>query len=365
MLVWVGWIQMGSTPEWKSSESFLDVTETVLTDTLCVRNIVAMQPYMLAYDYQSGKHFYEKLKLYFDAAKQVGNFGKRTVVLLPEYLGTWLVVSDEKASVAEASTITGAMAMMVLSNPIKFSSTFFTHQNEGDRVAATIFRMKAQAMADAYASTFKALAKEFGVTINAGSIVLPAPNVKANAITTDFSQPLYNSTFIFYPDGTIDEKVVKKSYPITSELPFVTPYPMAELPEFDLSIGKTVLLVCADSWYPESYERIRELEPEIVLVNSYCAGNNTMRALWRGYDGGKAPADVDTTDISKLKEGEAWKKYALPGRLKSTQTSYGVNVFLRGTLWDLGTDGQPFIINHGELQPIKAATKAGIWNYCF
>lgn len=365
VLVWMVWTQTGRNPEWKDPEALLDVTASVGKDSLCARNIVAMQPYMLAQDYQSKRHFYEKLKRYFEAARLSGYLGERTVVLLPEYLGTWLVVSGEKKSVAAASTITGAMALMVASNPVRFARTFFTHHGEGDRVAAAIFRMKAQEMADTYAEVFVSLAKEYRVTINAGSIVLPAPGVSAGKITTDITQPLYNSTFIFYPDGTIDGKVVKKSFPILSELPFVTAFPVEELPAFDLSIGKTVLLVCADSWYPASYDRIRALKPDVVLVCSYCAGNNTMSALWHGYDGGSGtPADVDAGDVGKLKELEAWKKYALPGRLPGTHTRYGVNVFLRGELWDLGTDGQPFMLYGGELQDVQPAGRAGIWNFC-
>jgi hypothetical protein len=225
--------------------------------------------------------------------------------------------------------------------------------------------MKSEAMANIYSEAFKELAKTYQVTINAGSIVLPGPSVLSNEIRVDPTQSLYNTSFIFYPDGEIDTKVIRKSFPIKSELPFVTPYPMDELPVFDLPIGKTAVLVCADSWYPESYNRINELKAEVILVNSYCAGNNTMSAEWKGYDGIRMPNDVDSTDIQKLKEREAWIKYALPGRIKNTHAAIGVNIFLRGELWDLGTDGQPFFIKDGRLLTISPSGRGGIWNLCF
>jgi len=365
LVVWVVWIRIGRHAEWTEPVTALDVKEIVYTDSICQRNVVGIQPYMLTSDYLSQRHFYEKLKAYFEESKQAGYFNKNTVMLLPEYLGTWLVINDEKSSVAKAKTVTGAMAIMVLSNPIKFIQSWLQHQNESDQVAASIFRMKGESMAGIYGDTFKELAKRYQVTINSGSIVLPGPSIANNEIRIDSSQPLYNTSFIFYPTGEIDQHVIRKSFPINSEIPFVTAYPIDELPVFDLSIGKTAVLVCADSWYPESYDRINHLNAEVILVNSYCAGNNTMAAAWKGYDGIRMPDDVDSTDVQKIKELEAWVKYALPGRIKKTNATIGVNVFLHGELWDLGTDGQPFFIKDGELLKTGNSSRAGIWNMCF
>jgi predicted amidohydrolase len=365
LLIWVAWIQVGRNIAWEESNPVLERIESIALDSICNRNVVGIQPYMVTSDYLSSRHFHEKLKTYFEASAQAGYFNNNTVVLLPEYLGTWLVILDEKISVAGAKTITGAMALMVMSNPIKFIQSIIRHQNEQDLVAASIFRMKSEAMAATYANVFKDLAKTYQVTINAGSIVLPGPSVEGNEINTNVTQPLYNTSFIFYPDGTIDQQFVRKSFPIKSELPFVTAYPIEELPVYDLSIGKTAVLVCADSWYPESYSQIRESNAEVILVNSYCAGNNTMSARWNGYDGIRMPEDVDSTDIQSIKEKDAWTKYALPGRIKNTKAAIGVNIFLRGELWDLGTDGQPFFIKNGQLLTVGSSDKAGIWNLCF
>jgi predicted amidohydrolase len=364
-LAWAIWSRSGRSVTWLASDPAIDHQELIRADSICNRNVVGIQPYMVSTDYLSSRHYYEKMKTYFEAAKQAGYFHQNTVVLLPEYLGTWLVIHDEKTSVAEAKTITGAMALLVLSNPVKFIQSFLQHQNEGDVVAASIFRMKSETMAAIYGDTFKELAKNYQVTINAGSIVLPGPSVENNEIKTNISQPLYNTSFIFYPDGTIDQQVIRKSFPIKSELPFVTAYPIDELPVFDLSIGRTSILVCADSWYPESYSEINKSEAEVVLVNSYCAGNNTMAALWNGYDGIKMPEDVDPADVHRIKEREAWIKYALPGRINTTHASVGVNVFLRGELWDLGTDGQPFFVKDGKLLETGKSERGGIWSLCF
>ncbi|MBX2963125.1 MAG: carbon-nitrogen hydrolase [Cyclobacteriaceae bacterium] len=365
-IFWGIWTYTGRQPIKVRAQAYLDTIEFITTSDSCSKNIVGIQPYMLPTDYQSENHFYQKLKLYFEEASNSGFFSSNTVVLLPEYLGTWLVISHEKKAVSTAATINGAMTTMVLSNPIQFIQRFFKGGNEKDRFAATLFKMKAPQMAEIYSSVFSSLAKEYGVTINAGSIVLPGPYImNKNKIGIDTKQPLYNTSFVFYPDGTIDSTIIKKSFPISSELPFVTAYPVEKLDVFDLVIGKTAILVCADSWHPESYKRIEELKAEVVLVNSYCAGSNTMDTPWKGYDGKEEPEDVDQLDIGKLTEKEAWIRYALPGRLASTSARIGANIFLRGELWGLGSDGQPFLIFDGELLETTQSDRGGIWNLCF
>ena len=363
--LWTIWSSVGRTTEWKEPDGNIEVVESIANDSVCSKNIVGIQPYMIPEDYLSEGHFYEKLKLYFDEAQRARFFNENTVVLLPEYLGTWLVISGEKTSVAETAHLNKAMTLMVLSNIPKFIRSYFNNNKEQDVFAASLFRMKAMEMAQIYSEVFKELASTYQVTINAGSVVLPDPSVNQNSIDVNVSGPLYNTSFIFYPDGSIDKQLVKKSFPISSEQPFVQACPVTELPVFDLPIGKTSVLVCADSWYPQVYEEIRKSAAEVILVNSYAAGDNTMDAPWKGYDGSTMPDDVGKNDIGTIKEVDAWKKYALPGRIQSTRAKVGVNVFLRGKLWDLGSDGQPFFSLNGELLNTSSSDRGGIYNFCF
>lgn len=365
LVAWMGWSYLGRSYSDLPPTNTTNVYHQSLGDSTCRRNVVGIQPYMVPSDYLSEDRFYSKLDGYFQEARRQGYFRSNTVVLLPEYLGTWLVIAGEKSGVAESQTITGAMTLIVLSNPFKTLWSVFRNQGEADRIAAAIFRMKAKQMAAIYSQVFTRLAKNYGVTINAGSIVLPGPHVADGQIRVDPSEPLYNTTFIFHPIGVVDGQLVRKSFPITSEVPFVKASPIDELPVYELPIGKTCLLVCADSWYPDAYKRIYDLGAEVVLVNSYLAGNGTLDKPWGGYDGGEMPADVDSTHVGTLSEREAWIAHALPGRIHASGARVGVNVFLRGQLWDLGTDGQPFFVKDGSLLPVVATETAGIWNLCF
>jgi hypothetical protein len=365
VFIWLLWIRSDRDYDTLTTDLALDHKEVIAYQNDCERNVVAIQPYMFTSDYLTEKSFYDKMHGYFEAAKVAGYFNENTVVLLPEYLGTWLVIRGEKLSVATSDHMDAAMFTMIMSRPRKFLINAFKGDFQYDPLSSGIFRMKAVSMASTYATVFKSLAQQYQVSISAGSIILPGAYVEDNQIKVDLNQALFNSSFIFKSDGVIDTQIIKKSYPINSEQSFISSTPIEELPLFDLPIGKTAILVCADSWYPESYERIKELDAEIILVNSYCAGDGMMNNYWAGYDGNIEPDDVDLDDLYEITEQDAWIKYALSGRIHQSGASYGVNVFLRGELWNLGTDGQPFFVADGNLLERESATRAGIWNFCF
>jgi len=48
-----------------------------------------------------------------------------------------------------------------------------------------------------------------------------------------------------------------------------------------------------------------------------------------------------------LTEGQAWRKHALARRIARSGARHGINVFLRGALWDLGSDGLSLMVSDG------------------
>lgn len=365
ILVWAIWANTGFHPELPTLAPEISLTENIspLSSDSIRGNVVGIQPYMLETDYLTPQQFHAKLESYFQTAKESGFFKENTIVLLPEYLGTWLVIQDEKKSVANAGNLTLAMAQLILSHPFDFIRFFSKSAKESDKIAASLFRMKSEKMAKTYAEVFSRLSSQYQVYISAGSILLPGPEVKDGNLTVEPGQGIYNTSFLFDPNGNIHPQSIRKAFTIDSEKPFVTQSPSQQIPKFDLPFGKVGVLVCADSWYPESYQAIEGVD--LVLVNSYCAVDGAMYVPWAGYNGAPMPSDVDPNDVRKLTEKEAWMKYALPGRIGSSGAKTGANVFLRGQLWDLGTDGQPFFIRNGKLLEAKMADKGGIWNMDF
>lgn len=308
-------------------------------------NIIALSPYLHTYDFSSQEAFYNMLHYYFSFAKRRNLLNDSTIVVLPEYLGTWLVVANEKRSIYADTSLQDGMKKLVFSNIIKFGRAYL-NATAIDKTKEAIFNMKAQKMSEIYQNAFSRLAKEYHVTIVAGSIVLPDPSVENGKLVINKSGKLYNVSAVFDVNGNILSPLTKKIFPITEELSFTCAANKKELPIYKTASGNLAVLVCADAWYPENYQLLTEKQVDVLAVPSFVSGKNTWQTIWKGYNGAPAPADINKSDINKITEQDAWLKYAMTGRIKSTAIKTGVNVFLRGDLWNLGSDGHTLIWNN-------------------
>ena len=309
-------------------------------------NMLGIQPWMVPLDYSTEERFRDKIRGYLTAAKERGLIvpGK-TIVVLPEYFGTWLVAVDEKVSVYRALTVQDALTTMVLSNPVRFIRARWNAPHTAqDKIKHAVFAMKGLQMAEIYTNTFTRLASQYHVTIVAGSILLPDPAVQNGKLIVG-NGPLYNVSAVFHSDGRLDSQLVRKVYPITDELPFVCPANPADVPVFDTPVGTLGVLVCADSWNSPVYKTLKEKGATLLAVPSYSAGDGIWQTTWRGYSGTKTPAEA-RADVGHITEGHAWLAHAMAGRATpEAGIKKGLNVFLRGDLWDLGTDGTTIILN--------------------
>lgn len=308
-------------------------------------NIVGIQPFIEVGDYATEGRFQQKIQFYLDQSHQKGwLIPNQTIVVLPEYIGTWLVALNEKTSVYEESNIQNAMTTMVSSSIFGFTKAYFNAPNIKDKIQHSVFAMKAEQMAIVYQKVFSELAQQYKVTIVAGSILLPNPVVE-NGILKIRDGELVNTTAIFRPDGRIDENLVKKSFPTADESTFVCANKPEEIPVFDTPIGKMGVLICADAWYSASYKTLKQKGAAFVVVPSYSNGNGYWTRPWSGYSGSETPQNL-VKDIGKITLERAWLTHAMGGRAKDEAgITKGINVFLRGNLWDLGTDGRTIVLN--------------------
>ncbi len=314
-------------------------------------NLVGIQTDMSPTDYATAAALQARLDGYLAAAKAQGWLNARTLVVFPEYLGTWLVAADEGRAVTETSQIAMAIRNLILRHPLALARRLLTSRAP-DRLRDSVFRLKAAAMACAYHDTFSWLAARYAVTVVAGSILLPGARVAQGELQVADGR-LQNVAVVYGPDGTPHPEIVRKVYPIADEIPFVAAGDAADLPVFDTPAGRLGVLICADSWYPGPYAVLAGKGAEIIAVPSYLSPTGVWRQPWRGYSGASAPDDVCREDTGQLTEGEAWLKYALAGRAPAAGFRHGINVFLRGALWDLGADGHTILIRDGQV--IEAA----------
>ena len=122
-------------------------------------NLLGIEPYVTPADYATEGTFRAKLDGYMRVAHQKGWLDERTVVVWPEYIGTWLVAADEKARVHQAKTVAAAMQPIVLRHPVQFARRWLAAR-EHDRAVAGIFRTKSRDMARIYQSVFAGLAAQ-------------------------------------------------------------------------------------------------------------------------------------------------------------------------------------------------------------
>lgn len=303
-------------------------------------NLLGIEPYITPQDYVSEEAFFNKLNYYLLAAQHEKWLNEKTIVVFPEYIGSWLVLAHESEKIFQASTLAAAEQAVVFDHLLKFGVNFLKSKEKG-KTEAAFFRMKADQMAATYEAVFSQLARKYGVTLIAGSIVLPAPRISNQKLILN-EGPLHNVSVVYQPDGTPHPHLVYKSFPTSKELPFTTPASINDIHSFETPAGRLGVLICADSWYPQAYAPSKEQGIDLLAIPSFDTfGIQKWHQPWHGYDGWQVPADVDTNDINKITEAEAWEKYALAGRMHSSGARYGMNIFLRGLLWDQDLGGRP------------------------
>jgi predicted amidohydrolase len=300
-------------------------------------SLIGVQPYLTPADYRSADALRARLGDYLEAAKERGWITERSVVVFPEHIGTWLAAQKAPAAAYTAKTTGGAMTALIAAHPFAFGAALLRSPEE-DRAAAAIFRMRQNEMLAAYNDVFGGLAREFSVSIVAGSIVAENPRVENGRVVSGRGA-LYNSSVLFRPDGTAAEDIVLKAHPIPSETPFTAPAPATRIPTFATPAGRLGILICADSWHPDAYRTLKERGAELVAVPAFLQPDGAWGQPWRGYVT-EWPDDVSRHDPGARTEEEAWLSYSAPARAPRIGVERAMTVFLRGRLWDLGADGR-------------------------
>jgi hypothetical protein len=321
-------------------------------------NIIGIQPYLTATSYSTAFNFEVSLRFYFEQLKRENKLNDKSIVVLPEYIGTWLVAANEKETIYKQETIEKAMITMVRSNLFSFLYGYLKSPAK-DKSKYAIFHLKAEKMAKQYQQVFAALAKEYKCTIVAGSIALPDASINSNGdLQIKQGAPIYNTSVIFRNDGSILPPLIKKIFPIDEELGFTASGDTAQQPVFSTKAGKMAVLICADSWYPQAYSNLIN-KADFIVVPSLGSKDSVWLAAWKGYNGFKAPADVDTTDYNKISEGDAWLKYSMTKRAANANIHQGMNVFFTGSLWDMKPEGRVLIFQNDSTTMLPASFGKG------
>jgi predicted amidohydrolase len=322
-------------------------------------NVLGIQPELFPTDYQSPERLHRKLAAYLQAARDQGFINDKTVVVLPEHIGTWLMVSGEKDELYQAATLKEAMNWLAVSNPLAFIRALASAEGD-NRLDDAYLRMKANTMAHDYQALFGGLAKEFGVTLVAGSIVLPEPSVSEDKLTIGHGT-LYNSSVVFGSNGKPIGQPQRQQHPVFEQQD-VLGADRAEAPRvIDTPAGRLGVLIGSDSWYPALYRQLNDQGAQLIAVPAFVIGRDTWDEPWSGYKGLSTPDEVSLKP-GEVSEGQAWRRLTLTSQPPVSQARGGVSVFLRGQFWDNGSAGQSFISHGGQHFPDDGARGARLLN---
>ncbi|KAE9640023.1 nitrilase-related carbon-nitrogen hydrolase [Pseudomonas sp. PB106] len=308
-------------------------------------NLLGIQPELFPTDYQSPERLHRKLAAYLQQAQDQGLLNDKTVVVLPEHVGTWLMISGEKDELYQAPTLAEAMNWLAASNPLLFARAWLSAKG-ASRLDDAHLRMKSKSMAKDYQALFGGLAKEFHVTLVAGSIVLPEPSIRDGQLKPG-SGALYNSSVVFGRDGVPLGQPQRQMHPIFDQREVISGEDKHAINVVDTPAGRLGILIGSDSWYPDNYRKLDEQGAQLVAVPAFVVGHNVWDKPWGGYKGSSTPGSVSLKP-GEVSEGQAWHRLTLTAQPPSSNAVAGVSVFLRGQFWDKLSSGQSFLSGNGQ-----------------
>ncbi|WP_222832518.1 carbon-nitrogen hydrolase family protein [Pseudomonas sp. SC3(2021)] len=308
-------------------------------------NLLGIQPELFPTDYQSPDRLHRKLAAYLQQAQDQGLLNEKTVVVLPEHVGTWLMISGEKDELYQAPTLTEAMNWLAASNPLLFARAWLSAKGN-DRLNDAHLRMKSKSMAKDYQALFGGLAKEFNVTLVAGTIVLPEPSIRDGQLKPG-SGALFNSSVVFGRDGVPLGQPQRQMHPVFDQREVLAGETDQTINAVDTPAGRLGVLIGSDSWYPDNYRKLDEQGVQLVAVPAQVFGHGAWDQPWRGYKGSSTPGSVSLKP-GEVSEGQAWHRLTLTAQPPSSHALAGMSVFLRGQFWNLAGSGQSFLSSNGQ-----------------
>ena len=363
LAVYFTWANAGRKAPAYNIQLHIDSTHTIFTDA-GKGNIVGINPYMIPEDYASRQHFFNKLDGYLQIALQKGWLKRNTVVLFPEYTAKWLVIESEKQSIYTAATTGKAMATFVSSNFFSYMRSWFTAPDGTmDKIRYSIFSSKGKTVAKIYVEVFSELSKKYGITIVGSSVLLPNPKIVKNRIEVN-KGPLYNTTAVFLPDGTLARDLIFKNFPSAEEEPYTSGSSPEKNPVFDLSIGKSIVLIGTDSWHSQSYTTANQKDANIFLNPFYLPRDHGFSEKWNGFEGKLNPSGTLRGDEDSISVRQAWAKYGMFSKIDTDSGRTILSAGLRGRFWETGSDGEYIAVTQHTVHSgnyVSGASMVCLW----
>lgn len=302
--------------------------------------LVAVQMTLDLADYWTREAFEAKVRAQMDEVAARTDPDLPTLVVFPEDVGLMLVVQGLERRLASADTIEAAINRAVRANMVPLAWTRLRRQVSW---VPALMLNRHRLVAETYFEVFSSAAREYGVYLVAGSVVLP-PYAVVDGVAQWRAGPtehrVYNTSYLFGPDGLIlgkQDKVFLIELEEEAALDLESGS-LEALRVFPTPVGDVGIAICLDAFQDEVVDRLAAQGAQILVQPSANPGP------WH------AEQQRDWLRSS-------FEKVAVDGRL-----AYAVNPMLNGPLWDIAFYGQSSIVARAALPagPDGGSYRAGV-----
>ena len=293
---------------------------------MVTRNLVAVQARFSAAPYGSAASFRRYVYDLCERALSELPAGE-TLLAFPEIIGFPLVFSladPSRLSCAGQNDLARAVIRREWAQALSLMLRWRTFGLQA------FFLLGAEAAYRAYTEAFAGAARDFGVTIQAGSGFLPFAENEPSKGLHFKSGRVYNLAHSFAPTGRLLARHAKIHLTDGPEsLLNLSRGELHQLTPVETPVGRLGVAVCLDGFYDSVLAHYDALACEIIVQPS--ANFASWSRPW--------PSDPS------LSEGDAWLTRGLSAGLTNRlHLRYGVNPMLVGELWGLRAEGRSSIV---------------------
>lgn len=243
------------------------------------------------------------------------------LVTFPEDVGLMLVVQGMQDRLAGLTSIEEAIGRAVRSNVVPLAWTSLVRRQSW---VPALFLHRHRDIASTYFAVFSQAAREHGVWLVAGSVILPPYEIQDGVVLWEqgpLEHRVYNSSYLFAPDGSVvgrQDKVELIELEAEAALN-LTPGSVEQLQVFDTAVGRIGIAICLDAFSEEVVGQLTAQGAQILVQPS---ANPAPWSQWQQED---------------------WLRSAQARTAVQGHFSYAVNTMLNGPLWDVDFYGQSAI----------------------
>lgn len=211
----------------------------------------AIQARFDPHDYTSTETFKRKIEELMSKADSTEKLDRKSLVVFPEDIGTFLVFLDEDLEKVES--VEEAVKNVLMRN---FPKLLFLMLSKKLSPKKALLTVKWKKVWNTYRATFAKFAREYHTYIVAGSLLEPQ------------KRRIYNTSYLFGPDGWIIGKQSKVHLVEIEKALGVDPASIESIRVYETEVGRIGITICFDGFHNDVVRRITRLGANIMAQPS-------------------------------------------------------------------------------------------------